>query len=440
MNNEQNYRLQAVNKPKKRGRFWLLILLIAAIIIGVGAFFTVRDFPDAVKPVNQATKDQPVSLKVDADSAVVADLTTGQVLGQKNPNTQTAIASESKLLVAYGVLKAIENHQMNWTDQVTIPAAADLSSQNADVISHLNVKTGDKVSVRDLYWSMFTNSANDAAWSLTAALTKPGKTSQETLQGLASELHLKGSAWYNGAGLKNGDALGNQVSSASDSAANHASALQIAELGAKVMNMDPTLKTLTANPTITYTKNKTVKVTETSEFGQKFANIIKGLDNPNNLQILGLKTGSTPEAGACFTGYVVDQQGHEFITVINNAADYTDNKERFQKTIDMVNEVLAKKTPHSFSVGSQIKNHKTIGVAKEKTKIDVQVADNKTYWTNNKKILKVKDLSDLESRPSDDNSDVLAYAEPDMRATYLPGYSQQQKSIPLSRYKISDKK
>ncbi|GIC70725.1 D-alanyl-D-alanine carboxypeptidase family protein [Fructobacillus tropaeoli] len=441
MNEKPMYRLQAANRKKKRGRFWAILIAILVLVlamVGAGLYFLV---PDDVKSSIQATKDQPVSLNVDATSAVVIDLTSGQILGEKDANKQAPIASESKMLVAYGVLKAIENNQLKWTDQVTVPASADLSAQNADAISHLNMKTGDKLSVRDLYWAMFTNSANDAALTLTAALTKPGQTAQQTLESLASDLNLKGTAWYNGAGLTNGDSYNNnEVTSASDSAANHASAMQVAEIAKKIMTMDPTLKTVTANPTITYTKNKTVKVTETSDFGQGFANIVKGLDNENGLKILGLKTGSTPEAGACFTGYVVDQQGHEFLTVVNNAADYTDTKQRFQTTIDMVNQVLAKKKAHTYTAGKQLTNHKTVGVDGESKSVDVQVAASKTYWTSPKKSLKIQSLKDLKSRPDEKSTDVVTYAKPELKATFLPGLSDTDKEIPLQVLTATDKK
>lgn len=431
------YRLNAVNSRRKRRLLWpILIVFLIGVVVAIG--FVAYKAPEAIKVKTPATKDQPITLNVKAKSAIVVDLTTGQVLGEKNPDKQAAIASESKLLVAYGVLKAVQDHKINWTDQVTIPASADLSSQDSNAISHLNMKAGDKVSVHDLYWSMFTNSANDAALSLTAFLTPSGSTSQDTLEGWAKDLNLTDSAWYNGAGLKNGDALGSQISSESSSAANHASASQVAQIANQVLAMDPSLKTVTSSATITYTKNKTTKVTDTSGFGQQFANIVKGLNNPNGLQLLGLKTGSTPEAGACFTGYVVDKNGHEFLTVVNDAADYTDNKVRFQTTLDMVDQVLAKEQAHTFNAGDQVSGQKTLAIKGDKAKAAVEIANTKTYWTKTNKKIQVKTIGELKEKPAADSLATLAYGQVNLKGKFLPNSTSHQKDLPLTLLHSSD--
>lgn len=54
-----------------------------------------------------------VTPKVDAQSAVVADVQTGQVLADKNGNERMPIASISKLLTVYLVEQAIKEGRLS---------------------------------------------------------------------------------------------------------------------------------------------------------------------------------------------------------------------------------------------------------------------------------------------------------------------------------------
>ncbi|MBS9335113.1 serine hydrolase [Fructobacillus sp. M1-13] len=421
---------QPVNNKNRQK--WHMFAALCALVVMVVAALTIVFWPHVHQTVVQTTtkKEQPVKLSVDAKSALVVDLNTGQVLGQKNADKQVAIASQSKMLVAYGVLKAVEDGQIKWTDQVTIPASADLSKQSKNLFSHLNIQAGDKVAVKDLYWAMFTNSANDAAFALVTYLSGSSSKDQHLLQTWAKELKLDGSEWYNGAGQKNGDALDNQISSASSSAYNKASAKQVAQIAMKIVQMDPNLMKLTASNTLTYTKNQS-KIRQNSDFGSSFANMVANLDNPNNLQLLGLKTGSTPESGASYTGIVKDQKGHLFLTVINGAANYTDSTERFQKTVDMVGQVLDEMTPHDYQAGSTLSGVSTLPIKNEKTRAKVQVAKLTTYWTKSKSSLELLDTPTLQHRPSGSETHTLAHIAVKIKAEWLPETTEKQKEIPL---------
>ncbi|MBS9338737.1 D-alanyl-D-alanine carboxypeptidase [Fructobacillus sp. M2-14] len=417
-------------KMGRKTRIWLFAILFVLVLVGGATYFFLPHVQKTVQ--KQMLGDEaPVTLKVDAKSAMVVDLSTGQVLGEKNVNKQVAIASQSKMLVAYGVLKGIESKKITWNSQVTIPASADLSSQNSNEFSHLEIKKGDKVSVRDLYWAMFTNSANDAAFALTSYMTPTGQTSQSTLQGWAKELNLKESDWYNGAGQKNGDAFDNQVKSASANAYNSASASQVAQIARAVVEMDPSLKKLTNNANLVYTKNSRTKASVSSGFGSEFRQIQANLDNENDLTMLGLKTGSTPESGGCFTGIVKDKNGHLFLTVINGAGSYTDNQKRFQGTIDIVDQVLSDMVPHDYKAGSTIKGSEALAIKDSKVKAKVQVATNKTYWNRSKDDLTLDKAPTLKKAPDASDTKVLATLGVQMKGEFLPGTTKAEKGIGL---------
>ncbi|CAK8053460.1 D-alanyl-D-alanine carboxypeptidase family protein [Eupransor demetentiae] len=351
-----------------------------------------HDIPNQLK----AQKVEPVSLNVNANSALVVDLSSGQILGEKDANKQVPIASQSKLLTAYGVLKAVKVGKISWQSQVKIPASADLSGQTKDLFSHLDIKAGDKVSVKDLYTAMFTNSANDAAFSLASYLTPKGKTTQEVLQGWAKELDLTDSAWYNAAGQKNGDAFGNRVKSAPDSASNHASAKELAKIVQADLQLDPELKQIAKMKTLTYTKNGKNKVTVQTDYGKVQGQLKQNYGKNDVLTIGGVKTGSTPESGAAFTGFVTDSKGHEFLTVINGAGDYQNKTQRFQATFQMVRQVLQARKAQDFKAGSSMAQQKKVDSATTRyRRIPVHVAQSKSYWTDADQALEIHELKNL---------------------------------------------
>ena len=90
---------------------------------------------------------------VGAASAVLMDADTGQVLYTKNPHVKRPIASTTKIMTA---ILIIENCGMN--DIIT-------ASKNASEtpFTSLNLKPGEKITVKDLLTGMLIRSANDAA-------------------------------------------------------------------------------------------------------------------------------------------------------------------------------------------------------------------------------------------------------------------------------------
>ena len=114
---------------------------------------------------------KPLQIKQDVSSAIVIDASTGQILAEKNADKLGPIASQSKLLTAYEVLKAIDSGKIKWSDKVMISKKADLFKKDSRMFSHLAVKAGDRLTVRELYNTMITLSANDAAFALAEYLT-----------------------------------------------------------------------------------------------------------------------------------------------------------------------------------------------------------------------------------------------------------------------------
>jgi serine-type D-Ala-D-Ala carboxypeptidase (penicillin-binding protein 5/6) len=93
---------------------------------------------------------------VDARAYLVADGRTGEVLLAENPAGKVSIASLTKMMT---VLLTLERTQLS--DVVTVsPEAAQVGE------SSINLRAGERLTVRDLVEACLIQSANDAAWAL----------------------------------------------------------------------------------------------------------------------------------------------------------------------------------------------------------------------------------------------------------------------------------
>jgi D-alanyl-D-alanine carboxypeptidase (penicillin-binding protein 5/6) len=101
-------------------------------------------------------------VEVQAAAAVLVDLDTHQVLWQRGAHDLRAPASLTKLIT---VLVALDHSRL--TDTITVPAGA-VDSDPEQTTMGLNA--GDQVTVRELMYGIFLDSANDAAEALAQTL------------------------------------------------------------------------------------------------------------------------------------------------------------------------------------------------------------------------------------------------------------------------------
>ncbi len=94
--------------------------------------------------------------EVTARAYVVENGATGEVLAQRSPNRRVPIASITKLMT---VLVALEHAELD--DVVVAPPSASAVGE-----STINLRAGERITVRDLVEAALVQSANDAAWAL----------------------------------------------------------------------------------------------------------------------------------------------------------------------------------------------------------------------------------------------------------------------------------
>jgi D-alanyl-D-alanine carboxypeptidase (penicillin-binding protein 5/6) len=84
---------------------------------------------------------------------VLMDAASGKVLYERNPYVRRAPASTTKIMSATLILE-----HCNLDDLVAAPAGIEAAPE-----SSLHLRTGERISVRDILYGMMLRSANDAA-------------------------------------------------------------------------------------------------------------------------------------------------------------------------------------------------------------------------------------------------------------------------------------
>lgn len=112
-------------------------------------------------PVPQSPVVIPSAPDLDAQSYVLMDYNTGQILAEKNMNTRRAPASLTKLMTLYLVFSAIHSKQISLNDNVHISTKAWQTGG-----SRMFVVAGTEVPVKDLIQGVIVDSGNDATVAL----------------------------------------------------------------------------------------------------------------------------------------------------------------------------------------------------------------------------------------------------------------------------------
>lgn len=140
--------------------FWLLLLSLAWSAITVLPNTGAAGGPVQIYELAPAAPRVP---SVKARAAVVIDLDTGTVLYGRNSHARLAPASLTKVMTALVALDLMSLDRV-----VSVPAAIDKLPWDS---TRMGLRVGEQVTVRELLFGIFLNSANDAAVTLADAVT-----------------------------------------------------------------------------------------------------------------------------------------------------------------------------------------------------------------------------------------------------------------------------
>jgi D-alanyl-D-alanine carboxypeptidase (penicillin-binding protein 5/6) len=297
--------LKKLNLKNNWSDFLILFLIIVINLIWLPTFsywkiypknnFLVKnnqllEFQNPDTPVIKFTKN-PI---LNTNDYILVDVSTNKILVSKNIDQKIYPASTTKLATALTALNLYPLDEVITVDQVY------------DEGKTMELQLGEKITVKSLVQALLVYSANDSAYTL-------AKHYQGEISGFVSQMNLLMSKYnLTNTHFVNVDGIHND---------NHYSTVyDLSQLG-RLAIKNPIVRDVV--------KNKTLIVTNvTGDIKHEITSTNELLDIVP--EIIGLKTGWTPEAKGCFIG-LINIDGHEVISVV------ADSDDRFQDTKTLIN-------------------------------------------------------------------------------------------------------
>ncbi len=250
-------------------RFWCLAAVIVLLV--------------TMGPVSAGAVD----MQIEAKSALLMDVATGQVLYESNAHEMLAPASVTKVMTMLLIMEAIDSGKIRWEDTVTASEAAAAKGG-----SQIYLKVGETMSVADMVKSIAVSSANDCACAMAEHIAGSESAFVEMMNTRAKALGMENTRFVNCTGLDD-----------SPEAVEHkTSAYDIALMSQALLHKHPDIKKYTTIWMDTV-RNGTFGLSNTN----KMVRFYKGAT--------GLKTGFTQQAGYCLSASA-EREGLELIAVV----------------------------------------------------------------------------------------------------------------------------
>ena len=188
----------------KSQRMIILILIIFSMVIPNPVLSKSTKTPKKSKPPQtvqtpqtpQTQQTTQGGIQCDAQSAVLMDALSGQVLFEQNPNFRIPPASFSKVLTLYLAFDALRAGQLKMDDMVTVSEKAWRTQG-----SKMFIKVGERVKVEDLLKGIAISSGNDACIALAEHLSGSEEVFIQKMNEKASLLGMKDSQFKNSHGM-----------------------------------------------------------------------------------------------------------------------------------------------------------------------------------------------------------------------------------------------
>lgn len=231
---------------------------------------------------------------LNTDTYILIDVATNKILTSKNIDRKIYPASTTKLATAITALNLYPLDEIVTVDQVY------------DEGKVMELQLGEKITIKSLVQALLVYSANDSAFTLATHYQGGLSGFVSQMNSLMSKYNLNDTHFVNVDGIHSDD--------------HYSTVYDLSQLG-RLAIKNPIVRDVV--------KNQNLTITDVS--GQ----IKHEITSTNELlsttpEIIGLKTGWTPEAKGCFIG-LISLGGHEVISVVANSDD------RFQDTETLLN-------------------------------------------------------------------------------------------------------
>lgn len=397
-----------------------VMILIFAFTLVVSAFYP-----------NGTVSAAEESISVNAGAAIIIEESTGAILYGKNVDEMLPIASMAKVMTEYLVLEAIESGKITWDQTYTPSEYVYRISQNTN-LSNVPLRQDGSYNVKELYEAMAIYSANGAAIGLAEIISGSESNFVKLMNEKAKELGLQNYEFVNATGLENKDLIGMHPEGTGVDGESKVSARDMALLSRRLIQDYPDiLKTASVSKGVF--REGTDDQTNMPNWNWMLPGLLfeyEGVD--------GLKTGSTDNAGSCFTATAV-RNGMRVITVVIDAKDDsgTLHTPRFKETKKMLDYAF-----NSFSVKEvfpanyQVKKQSEIPVVKGKEdKVSIHTKDPLTLVVKNGEDDLYKSTFKLDEKQLSKNGELTAPVKKDQKVgTMIVTYEGKSEALTYVEY------
>lgn len=287
------------------------------------------------------------SVSVSAESAVVLNANTGEVLYSKNPYEKRGMASTTKIMTS---LVALEYGNLDDTVKVK---AEDVEVEGTSI----GLKAGDEISLETLVAGMLLESGNDAA-NVTASLISGSKEKfSELMNKKAKELGLRSTNFKNPSGLTEDG--------------HYSTAYDMALLGAAAVKNKKFREICSSK--------KYKAVYGTPNYERTFYNHNKFLSLFDGA--FGIKTGFTKASGRCLVT-AAERDGATLVAVtLNDRDDWNDHVKMLQYAFGTLTQKSAEFDAESVKISVVGSEKKYVGVELSSPLLFSAAADFTSYKT-----------------------------------------------------------
>ncbi len=317
-------------------------------------------------------------LDILAQSAIVMDMDTKEVIASKNAKQQMPMASTVKLLTSL-----IFSENASKSDVIEFTEDS-LKTQITALNNLKTIEVGDRISSNDLMKAVLVHSANDAAYLMADFVAGDYLNFVKAMNNKVSELGLEDTQIFNPCGLES-----NAINT-DDTSINTSTAYDMAIIASEAYKDEWVKEVVTtkyANPTVMI-QGENVPITMRNKIIGQFNN-------------LGGKTGNESKAGHCFVGYF-EKDGRNLVTVALNSPYGMDGTNVFKDTryiadygYEAKKEVYKKKGEEIAKINLEYKKYVFFG-PKEIIEVPVVASKDITYYKNeiNDKNIKIEYTKD----------------------------------------------
>lgn len=288
--------------------FKVTLLLIAIIPMTIPSFF-------AIEQVAGLTTD--IYLLIDKDSEMI--------LAGENYDKVAGIASVTKLMSYYVYMDKITADEISIEDSV-VPVSDEIVDNFAkdQALSGVYFDYGSEYPLAEMFDLMMVYSDNGATKAIGEFLFGTEEEAVKAMNEKAKSLGMESTVYYNTTGLTMGDYKDAILDGTNESNYNVSTAREQLLLAESLLDTYPQVLDIVGQSTIEFDGY------ELPSFNLMLPDL--SYDYPG---VVGLKTGSSIEAGYCFVGYFIDPiTNHEYLSVVLDSESTT---KRFNDTTYLYN-------------------------------------------------------------------------------------------------------